>query len=569
MHTSNLVSDSDFAVALRQCRVFANCGQYIESLAVAEQLTTYAPKHVDGWLCMANALSALGRFSEALTGYQSALKLQPSAPDLHHNVGVMLLRIGKISMALAYLQHAAELGLNHPALHRNLGHALLQSGDHAGSERHFRLAIELAPTHHSSNSGLLFSLIHHPGLSASTLFGAHRQYGEQLEAPYLNGWQTKVRDAAPERSLRLGFLSADFRDHPVARFIQPVWQHLDRQQFAIHAYSNSPAQDERTLQLKGLADQWTQTHQMSDTELDSRIRADQIDILFDLSGHTEGNRLPVLARKPAPIQIGWIGYPGTSGLKAMDWRIVDAHVAQPGELDAQFTERLLFLDSSGAFEDVADAPLPNALPALTNGYLTLGSFNRPNKITAEAIRLWATVLNALPNARMLIGSMNDVGRRSNMLAQFQHLGIAAERLSFEPAMPLPAYLALHHRVDVLLDTQPFTSGTTVNHALWMGVPLITLQGDTLAQRLSAAHLRRAGLGHWVATSADAFVDIATSLPNRLDELALLRQALRGQLAGDKARSGAKVAQYLGIVLRGLWQEQCLVNPLTLPSKFET
>lgn len=316
--------------------------------------------------------------------------------------------------------------------------------------------------------------------------------------------------------------------------------------------------DEVSQRLQQLTDQWIPVHHLDDITLAQRIHADQIDILFDLSGHTAGNRLLAFIHKPAPIQISWIGYPNTTGLTCIDYRLVDEFVAPPGLLDAQFTEKLAYLPSGGTFAPQANAPDVNRLPALENGYITFGSFNRSNKLGRSVIAHWSQVLTAIPEARMLLGGINDLQRRQTLMDAFASHGIQRERLDFQPQLALHDYLASHHKVDILLDTMPFTSGTTINHGLWMGVPTLTLAGRTMPQRLSAAHLARTGLQDWICDTrtAASYIDTANFWATHLEQLATLRAKLRKQIETSPLRQPDIVTAGLQQTLKQMWRQWC-------------
>lgn len=549
----NAAKDVDL---LAQARHFFRTGKYRQGAVVARSACDRFPALTDAWLVLGDSLMKLGRLAEAASAYSQAAELEPDAADIVHNLGVVALKRKAYEQAVTFFERAAAMGLGHAGLHRGLARASMMLGDFPRALAAHRTALRVEPGSRSTASDWLYCLSHAPGIAPDELFSAHREIGCALEAPYRAEWARQPADPDPGRPLRLGFVSADLKEHPVARFLYPVLKHLDRQRFSLWFYSNSPFVDARTRLLQAIADRWLQVEDLTDDQLTARVRSDEIDVLFDLSGHTGGNRLGMFARKPAPIQIGWIGYPGTTGLEAIDWRIVDAYIAPPGELDRQFSERLLYLPWYAGFEDVADAPPCGPLPALANGYLTFGSFNRPNKIGPKVLATWAAVLRAVPTARMFLGGIDDVAFAHSLIERLMALGIARERLRCEPTRPLSEYLALHQQVDVLLDTYPFGSGTTVNHALWMGVPLITLEGPTLPQKLGASHLRRAGLGEWVTRSQTEYVALARGLPSRLPELAELRAALRNRLRAHPARDGRAVADGLGQVLRQTWRDLC-------------
>jgi predicted O-linked N-acetylglucosamine transferase (SPINDLY family) len=354
-------------------------------------------------------------------------------------------------------------------------------------------------------------------------------------------------------------VSGDFRRHAAAHFIEPVWRELDRTRFHLHAYSVSPTIDEVTMRLQGLADAWTHATGWSDEALAAAIRDDGIDILFDLSGHTAHHRLPVFARRPAPLQVSWIGYPGTTGLRAMDYYFVDRGFAPPGKLDAQFTEHLVHLPTVSVFRPEASSPPVGPLPASTRGHATFGSFNRTAKITAATLDAWSAVLRAVPGARLRIGAV-EPALAERLRERLAAHAIDVARVELLPRTDLAAYLAAHHDVDLLLDTFPYTGGTTTAHGLWMGVPTLTFEGTTLAARSSAAILRHAGLPQFIAADGAALGPLAAGWMQRIDELAALRAGLRDRLAAAPQRDARRVVDGLEDALRWMWRRHCSGKP---------
>jgi predicted O-linked N-acetylglucosamine transferase (SPINDLY family) len=399
-------------------------------------------------------------------------------------------------------------------------------------------------------------MLHDERYTPGEIAAAHRELGERIEAPWRDGWNRHANSRDPQRPLRVGFVSADLRNHPVARFLEPAWRELDRTAFELHAYDMQPADDPIARSLRALATRWTDVPATNDAQLDARIRADGIDILFDLSGHTARNRLGVFARKPAPIQVSWIGYPGSTGLRAMDYRLVDAIAAPYGRLDDQFSERLAYLPYMSVFERPANLPEVAAAPQAAGAPLTFGSFNRVNKLGERTLALWARVLREVPDARLLVGALPDEPRAQELRRRFAVHGIGSERLLLRQRVDLADYLALHAQVDILLDTLPFSSGTTANFALWMGVPTLTLAGDVLAQRLGAARMAAAGLPGFIAESADEYVARAREWARRPQDLARLRGELRARMQDNAARQPAELAHALGARLREMWQRWC-------------
>ena len=325
---------------------------------------------------------------------------------------------------------------------------------------------------------------------------------------------------------------------------------------SLHAYYNHAVEDVVTKRLRGYFSQWHAIAHLSDAALAQKIADDGIDILIDLSGHTGSNRLLCFARKPAPVQASWIGYPGTTGLRAMDYYLADRYFLPPGVFDSQFTEKLVYLPADAPFLPDETAPPVNALPALSNGFVTFGSFSRISKLSRSAIALWSRLLRALPDARMLLGGMPREGEYDSLIDWFVQEGIARERLRFLPRYSMADYLALHHQVDMCLDTFPFTGCTTTNHALWMGVPTLTLAGRTVPGRQGAALMGHAGLGAFVATDAADFQEKGLHWADDLVALADIRAGLRARIEQSPIRRPEVIAAGVERAFRIMWQRWC-------------
>ncbi len=389
----------------------------------------------------------------------------------------------------------------------------------------------------------------------------HCAFGEKFEAPLRASWprHSNVRD--PARCLQIGFVSGDLREHAVASFVEPLLARLaESAALSLHAYYNHATEDSVTARLRTHFRHWHRIVGLSDAALAERITSDRIDILIDLSGHTAENRLLTFARKPAPVQVSWIGYPGTTGLKAMDYYLADRHFLPPGTFDSQFTEKLVYLPANAPFLLDAIAPAVNALPALRNGYVTFASFNRLNKLRPQVIALWSRLLRSLPEARMVLGGMPSEAASNPLIDWFAREGIVRERFSLHPRCDIAAYLALHHQVDMCLDTFPYTGGTTTTYALWMGVPTLTLAGHTPPGRQGAAILGHVGLEAFVAKNADDFQRRGEYWANDLSALSAVRSGLRQRIEHSLLSQPEVIAAGLECALRTMWQRWCAGLP---------
>ena len=534
-------------------------GCHDEVLLQARSLTTRAPMHGFAWKLLGMALQQHGRLGESLAAKRRAAHLLPVDAEAHSNLGTALDLQGMFDQAEVSLRRALELNPGLAQAHNNLGRVLQSQGRLREAGQCYRQALELAPDMSGAYSNLLFTLSHDADVTPDEVVAAHlefdRRYGHSLRAT----WQPHANTRDPAKRLRVGFVSGDLRRHAVAHFLEPIWREFDREQIEIVAYSTATREDSKTLDLRALTGRWVNVAAHTDAQLADLIRADGVDILVDLSGHTKHNRLLVFARKPAPVQVSGIGYPHTSGLSAIDYRISDAFRLPPA-MEAQYVEKVVRIPCSGPFQH-GPAPDVNALPALTAGGFTFGSFQRASKITGATVRLWSRVLVAVPGSRMLIGAIGDAGAQARIRAEFAASDVAPHRLVFHPRMQIQDYLALHHQVDMLLDSHPYPGGTTTNHGLWMGVPTLTRVGESVVSWQGAGTLLRLGLTEMVARDDDEYVRLAQRWAGDLAALATLRATLRQHVDDSPLRKPAAVAAGYQAAYRAMWQRWCDGRPV--------
>lgn len=527
----------------------------------ARQALVLAPHSAQALLNLGNALADLGRWAEAETSYRDAMRCAPPHwLEAALNLGNLFDRLGRFADAVACLTDLARNPAADWRVFNALGRACSMLGDTPAARDHYARAIQLNPQAHAAHSGYLYHLMHDGEASAAEVFAAHRRFGAQFTAATGRRPVRHDNDRQPDRPLRIGFVSGDLRRHAVAYFMEPMFAALRERGLTLMAYSNLAREDEVSAHLRGLLDGWRNVASVGDARLAEMIRADRIDILVDLSGHTADNRLPLFAHRPAPVQVTWLGYSGTTGMDCIDYRFVFRLTAPPGRLDDQFTEKLVYLPYAMSFKTEQDAPDVAPLPALSRGHVTFGSLNRPSKINDRSIALWARVLRTLPDTRLLIGAVSEAAIGERLLTRFDAEGIDRARISLHPRLPTREYLELHNQIDVLLDTFPYAGGTTSNHALWMGVPTLTLAGNTLPQRLGAGIMGKVGLSDWVAESEDAFVALAQQKAADLTGLANLRQSLRERLETSPSLSSEKVADSVALAFRLMWRTWCAGQP---------
>lgn len=507
-------------------------------------------------------LMNLGRLDLAEACYRRAIQINPDYSEAHGNLGAAQKYLGQLDESMASCRRALAIDPECAGALVNLGNVLLDLWQFDEAVASYRLALERKPEFAAAHSNLLFSLSHDGSADAQTLFAEHCRYGEQFESKLRADWPRHGNPRDRERRLQVGFVSADLRDHAVAYFIEPVLANLATYpQLSLHAFYNHAIVDVITQRLRCHLTHWHSIVGLSDEAVAERIRDEKIDILIDLSGHTAGNRLLAFARKPAPIQASWMGYPGTTGLQGMDYYFADRFFLPQAGFGGQFTEALVYLPASAPFLPYNNAPAVNGLPALAGGHFTFGSFNRPSKITRPVVAAWARLLRALPESRMLLAGMPAVGKDDTLAEWFEQEGIVRDRLSFHIRSSMDCYLGLHHQVDICLDTFPYNGGTTTLHALWMGVPTLTLAGDTPAARTGASVLGHVGLDAFVAHDGDDFVQKGLSWAGNPTALHQIRSGLRERLANSAIGQPAVIAAGLNQALRIMWERWCEAAPV--------
>ncbi len=477
----------------------------------------------------------------------------PASGEAQRFLGACQLRGGRVLEALDCFQRAVALepavAMNHTAL----AMAHQQLNEHARALHHLEQAVALAPRSAGIFSAYLFELSHHPSLSPAHVFAEHVRYGHTF-----GGRGDRFRhdnSPDPHRRLRIGYVSGDFYQHSAMLFLLPVLTRHDSRHYETFAYSNVFRPDQVTETVKGAVAHWRPIQGLSDDAAAALVHADRIDIVVDLAGHTDSNRLPVFARKPAPVQVSWLGYPATTGLAEIDYRLVNS--ATSPDRDAFFTERLYRMASaSTCFNFPADTPAPAPPPALANGFITFGSFSAPRKMSREIIAVWAAIMHEVPGSRLFLkyAGLGEAERCRWFVETFGSLGVTADRLEFADYSPYAEHLRAYDRVDVALDPFPYPGGTTTRNALWCGVPVITLDARTTSP--TATLLRQLGLGACVAHSEQDYVARAVAVAADLDRLATWRAALRAKLAASESFNAEDFTRSLENAFRDMWTKWC-------------
>lgn len=538
-----------------------NCGNALRDLGrVSEGEDCFrdaikvAPTDHAGYLNLGFSLEDCERNEEAIASYRRGLVCSPDNETLRVSLARVLGSVGRVTESLAISDALLELNPeNGPALVcRSV--ALYALGRARESQDALKQALEIDPGNSGGRSAMLFQMSELSDTSPEELFAEHRRFGEILEAPYRKNWPIHDNLKQSERSLRIGFVSADLRDHTLAFFAEPILAELAKfPDLSLHAFHNHAIEDDTTAVIRKSFKHWHRIAGLPDKAVFELIQNNGIDILIDLSGHTRGNRLDVFAQKPAPVQASWIGYPGTTGMKSIDYYLGDRFFLPQEQFAGQFSEALVHLPSTASFRPFRGAPAVNALPALSNGFVTFASFNRPSKISQHVVQLWSRLMRGVPGSRLILAGLAGGDRTRILVQSFADYGIEKERLLPLPRMVHESYQALHHKADMALDTFPYAGGTTTLHALWMGVPTLTMDCGKPASRQGAFSLGHVGLEQFVVGNEDDFVIRGCSLAADLSGLAEIRANLRTRFAESALADSGLIASGLHQALRIMWR----------------
>jgi predicted O-linked N-acetylglucosamine transferase (SPINDLY family) len=526
-------------------------GKLAEAIACYRRALALKPDFADAHNSLGIGMQEQGQMSDAMVCFQRALQLQPDMADAHNNLANVLRDAAQYTAAIGYYQRALQLRPDMHEAHNNLGNILKDQGKLDEALASYRRALEIKPDFSDVHSNLIFSLNYCLGITLAELAEAHAEFDRRHALP-LPSPPAPLAEGEGRR-LRLGFLSPDFCHHPVGFFLIRTLENLDRSKVEIVGYNDRGPKDSMTARFQATAALWRDVLGWNHQRLAAQIRDDRIDILFDLAGHTARNRMLTFVRKPAPIQITWIGYEGTTGLSAIDYLLADRHMV-PEQAEVHYREKVLRLpDCYLCYDPPEDAPPVSPLPALRSGHVTFASCNNLAKINAEVVSLWAEILRRVPQSKLLLKyrGLEDDALRNRYLDLFVGQGVAAERLEIEGWSPLRDLLARHAAIDVALDPFPFAGGVTTCNALWMGVPVVTRPGETFASRHALSYLSTIGMTETIAGSREEYVEIAVGLAGDLPRLAEIRAGLRQRMAASPLCDGKRFARQFLEVLRGI------------------
>ena len=533
------------------------CGRVGEAGAIYARVLEIDAGNARALCNFGNLLIETDRLEEAGARYAAALGIDAASADARLGIANVALRQNRLDDAERGLRAVLEAVPDSLEAQASLGIVLQRTHRLEEAETFLRRAIAVQPGHAAASSALLFLLDHKPGISSAELRDEHARWGREVAGRFAPVNPVFPNAPDPERVLRVGYVSADFRHHAVSFFLEPLLANHDRSRVEVHCYYNDWPEDEVTARLRGYAAGFERIAGLPEERAAELVRRDRIDVLIDLSGHTRGNRLLLFARRPAPVQATWLGYPNTTGLAAIDYRISDAFADPPGMTEANYTERLLRLPHIlCCFQPAGVWPGVSPLPALAAGFVTFGSLNSPAKIGPEVVRTWAQVLRGLPASRLTLLRADDPATRERLERAFRAEGVDPGRVRFLPHLDPAPFRAQLAQMDLVLDAFPLVGGTTTCEALWMGLPVVTLAGDAYLKRVGASWLANIGRPEWIASGTDEYVARALGLASDPAALAAIRAGLRDAMRASPLCDAAGFARDFEAALRGIWREWC-------------
>jgi predicted O-linked N-acetylglucosamine transferase (SPINDLY family) len=538
-------------------RVQEKPGQAITSY---QKATALKPDYDEAYFNLGNTYKDLDNMKQAVASYQKALAIKPDNVDALNNLGLALNLSGHLDEALAAYHKVLSLEPDNAMAYCNLGLAYYTQVKMAEAVDYFRRSIAIKPDNAMAHSNLLFTLNYIAGIRQEEIYEESLRWDKQQAKELPEAGQTFENTRDKGRRLRVGYVSPDFRDHSAAYFIEPVLKAHNKNVVEVFCYANVKKPDDFSNRIRTAADHWISIAGRDDDDIANAIKKDQIDILVDLAGHSSNNNLLVFIRKPAPIQVTWLGYANTTGMQAMDYRLTDAIADPVGEVDRLHSEILVRLEHGFlCYQAEVSAPPVSEPPCLAKEHVTFGSFNNLPKINHAVVKSWSKILGAVPGSRLLLKSkpLSDEATRTRYIAMFADEGIAAERLEFYGMLPKKKdHLGLYSKVDIGLDPFPYNGTTTTCEALWMGVPVVTMPGDRHSGRVGASIMHHVGLTEFVADSVEQYIQLAQALAANRQRLAELRAGLRQQMQDSELMDRKLFTRTLEDTYRQIWVKWC-------------
>ncbi|MDR3405572.1 MAG: tetratricopeptide repeat protein [Chthoniobacter sp.] len=534
----------------------AEKGQMDDAMAAYRRALQLKVDFPEAHYCLGNAFKKLGNPGEAIAAYGAALQPRPGYPECCNNLGHVLREQGRLDEAAALFRRAIDLQPDYAEASSNLGNTLKDQGNMEGAMEAYRRAVRDKPEHPGIHSNLIYASLFLPTCDPVAMAAEEQSWNHKFGNPPQRLLAPDGHDGNPERRLRIGYLTPDFRDHVVGQNVMPLIREHDQRQFEIFCYSDVVKPDEMTVQFRRHPSHWRDVADVADETLAGIIREDRIDILVDLTQHMAGNRLPVFARRPAPVQVSFAGYPAATGVEAIGYRISDRYLEDgKSETENGKCERLMLVDSFWCYDPCGTEVAISALPARDSGHVTFGSLNNFCKVNETMLQLWARVLEAVKDSRLILLS-HAGSHRQRTVDVLAREGIGAQRIEFVEPRPRREYLKLYQRLDIVLDPFPYNGHTTSLDALWMGVPVVSLTGQRAVSRAGLSQLTNLGLPELVAHSEDAYVAIAARLAGDLPRLAELRGTLRPRMEASVLMDAPRFARQIEDAYRAMWRQWC-------------
>jgi predicted O-linked N-acetylglucosamine transferase (SPINDLY family) len=540
-------SDEPFQLALRH----AQAGRLADAIELLRQITELQPTNVSALNNLGVCYRQFGHSDAAIEQFRRALAVAPDRPHVWNNLGNALRGQGRLDDASSAYEHALAIEPENAEALCNLGTCLKDAGRIDDAITYYRRSLQVAPSM-SVHSNLLYAMYFQEGNNPVELLREHRAWAERYAAPLRAHWPPHPSDHKNDRRLRIGYVSPDLRLHPVGRFMLPLLKHHDRERVEVYCYSTSRVvDDEYARRLQSHAEVWRSAGSLGDDELVSQIRADRIDILVDLSLHMAGNRLRAFARRPAPVQVTYLGYCGTTGLDVVDFRLTDPYL-DPADGDERYAEKSIRLPSTyWIYEPAIDDLQLTPPPVVTTGHVMFGCLNNFTKVSDGALAAWAQILRAVPQSRLLLHA-HEGSHRHRVREAMIRSNVDPQRVEFTAFVPLDQFYALHNRIDIALDPFPYAGGTTTCDGLWMGVPVVTLGGHAAVGRGGVSILSNVGLPELIAMTTDQYVRIAAGLAAELPRLRELRLTVRSMMRRSPLMDAHAFALQMEDAYRRMW-----------------
>ncbi len=530
-------------------------GAFDAAIEAYQTALQFDPEHLPAHINWGLALQDTGNLAGALEHFRKALALAPNSAEAHNNLGMALQQNGDIENARTHIEKALEQQPDHAKALANLGVIDLEQGDPLRAVEHFQKALDVEPQFPTALSNLLLSRLYLANTDTSENLALARQINHMLRLRV----PVHLNSLEPGRPLRVGFVSADLRRHAVSSFLEGVWTYLNSDQIQLYAYATSHTEDDVTGRLRRHTTTWRKLAGMTLAKQCQCIATDKIDILLDLGGHTANNNLAIFAQKPAPIQVTWLGYSSTTGLETIDYILADSYVLPISDTE-QYSETPWRLpDSYLCYTPPNFEPTFTNGPALTNGYVTFGSFNNLSKLTDTAIACWAQILRAVPESRLLLKAkqLDSPAFQSSLSRRFSAAGIETDRVTtMGRTSGFAEHLDAYNQMDIALDPFPYAGTTTTAEALWMGVPVLTLSGKSFVERVGVSMLTNTDLKEWVAASSEELVTKAANFSANKVELSAMRAKVRSQFRSSPICNPSAFSDALASAFRDMWKTHC-------------